>query len=262
MRFLPGAVEYARAGAVPGGLRTIATSPPARSKLSRELPREIEDLLYDPQTSGGLLISLPEADAAALERALRRRLPHRPRPAAREKADPTRMKPNPIIVALDVDSAEEARALVAQLGSQVNFLQGRHGAVRRRRHGLRARTDQGRARTSSSTSNSTTSPKPSSAPWPQVARTGVQFLTAARRGIGDARRGRRARRLPTETARRHRAHQLRPRGHGRSRLRMLGLRPGGGARTQSRPGRHGWHRLLPSRGVDGAKRGGPRTSSS
>jgi orotidine-5'-phosphate decarboxylase len=31
------------------------------------------------------------------------------------------MKPNPIIVALDVDSAEEARTLVAQLGSQVTF---------------------------------------------------------------------------------------------------------------------------------------------
>jgi orotidine-5'-phosphate decarboxylase len=31
------------------------------------------------------------------------------------------MKPNPIIVALDVDSADEARALVARLGSQVNF---------------------------------------------------------------------------------------------------------------------------------------------
>jgi selenophosphate synthase len=26
----------------------------------------VEDLLYDPQTSGGLLIALPEADAAAL----------------------------------------------------------------------------------------------------------------------------------------------------------------------------------------------------
>lgn len=31
------------------------------------------------------------------------------------------MKTNPIIVALDVDSAEEARRLVAQLGTQVNF---------------------------------------------------------------------------------------------------------------------------------------------
>ncbi|MBZ5728973.1 MAG: orotidine-5'-phosphate decarboxylase [Acidobacteriia bacterium] len=31
------------------------------------------------------------------------------------------MKPNPLIVALDVESAAEARALVAALGSQVNF---------------------------------------------------------------------------------------------------------------------------------------------
>jgi selenophosphate synthase len=36
----------------------------------RELPREIEDLLYDPQTSGGLLIALPETEAAPLESAL------------------------------------------------------------------------------------------------------------------------------------------------------------------------------------------------
>jgi selenide,water dikinase len=36
----------------------------------RELPPEIEALLYDPQTSGGLLISLPEGDAAQLERSL------------------------------------------------------------------------------------------------------------------------------------------------------------------------------------------------
>ena len=31
---------------------------------------EIEALLYDPQTSGGLLIALPEGDAAALEASL------------------------------------------------------------------------------------------------------------------------------------------------------------------------------------------------
>jgi selenophosphate synthase len=30
----------------------------------------VEDLLYDPQTSGGLLIALPDADAAQLESTL------------------------------------------------------------------------------------------------------------------------------------------------------------------------------------------------
>ena len=48
----------------PAASRTIANSPPASSRPQRELPPEIEDLLYDPQTSGGLLISLPESDAA------------------------------------------------------------------------------------------------------------------------------------------------------------------------------------------------------
>ena len=40
-------------------------------EMARDLPREIEDLLYDPQTSGGLLYSLPEADAAKLTGARR-----------------------------------------------------------------------------------------------------------------------------------------------------------------------------------------------
>ena len=35
-------------------------------RSARDMAQEIEDLLYDPQTSGGLLISLPEADAARL----------------------------------------------------------------------------------------------------------------------------------------------------------------------------------------------------
>ncbi len=59
IQFLPGAVEYARTGAIPAGLRN-----------NREFviecvegSSEFEDLLYDPQTSGGLLLALPESDA-------------------------------------------------------------------------------------------------------------------------------------------------------------------------------------------------------
>jgi selenide,water dikinase len=66
VQFLPGAVEYARLGAIPGGLknnREFASS-------CVEGNSEFEELLYDPQTSGGLLIALPELDAVLLERKL------------------------------------------------------------------------------------------------------------------------------------------------------------------------------------------------
>ena len=48
----------------PAASRTIANSPPAPWRRSANSRAEIEDLLYDPQTSGGLLISMPESDAA------------------------------------------------------------------------------------------------------------------------------------------------------------------------------------------------------
>ncbi len=59
VQYFDGAVEYAKTGAIPGGL-----------KNNREFivscvegGSELDDLLYDPQTSGGLLLSMPEADA-------------------------------------------------------------------------------------------------------------------------------------------------------------------------------------------------------
>lgn len=60
VQFLEGAVEYAHTGAIPGGLKNnrefIASCVEGSS--------EFDDLLYDPQTSGGLLLAMPEADAA------------------------------------------------------------------------------------------------------------------------------------------------------------------------------------------------------
>jgi selenide, water dikinase len=60
VRFLDGAVEYAKAGAIPGGLNNnrefIASCVEGSSQF--------DDLLYDPQTSGGLLLSISEPGAA------------------------------------------------------------------------------------------------------------------------------------------------------------------------------------------------------
>ena len=60
VQYFDGAVEYAKTGAIPGGLKNnrefVASCVEGNS--------EFEDLLYDPQTSGGLLLAMPEADAA------------------------------------------------------------------------------------------------------------------------------------------------------------------------------------------------------
>lgn len=69
VRFLPGALDYARQGAIPGGLRNNQDFASCVVETTRSLPRETEELLYDPQTSGGLLITMRESDTAAFERA-------------------------------------------------------------------------------------------------------------------------------------------------------------------------------------------------
>jgi selenide,water dikinase len=66
LRFLDGAFEYARLGAIPGGLKNNREYASCAVETVRDLAPEVENLLYDPQTSGGLLIALPDADAAAL----------------------------------------------------------------------------------------------------------------------------------------------------------------------------------------------------
>jgi selenide,water dikinase len=70
VRLLPGAAEYARAGAIPGGQKNNREFASCAVEYAAAPAREVDDLLYDPQTSGGLLISLPDEDARQLERVL------------------------------------------------------------------------------------------------------------------------------------------------------------------------------------------------
>lgn len=63
LNFLPGALEYAAAGAVPGGLGRNRAFVAPLVGTARQVASEIETLLYDPQTSGGLLISMDADDA-------------------------------------------------------------------------------------------------------------------------------------------------------------------------------------------------------
>lgn len=66
VRFLPGAVEYAVAGALSGGLNNNREFAGSCVRMSDRIAPEIEALLYDPQTSGGLLLSMPKPEAEKL----------------------------------------------------------------------------------------------------------------------------------------------------------------------------------------------------
>jgi len=70
---LPGALDAIRLGAVPGGLlsnREFAECMVADDEGS-SIPEDLRKLMYDPQTSGGLLISVAPEDAARMLDSLR-----------------------------------------------------------------------------------------------------------------------------------------------------------------------------------------------
>jgi len=56
---LPGALHYAAGGAQPGGLKNNREFISGCVHARGIIPAELEALLYDPQTSGGLLLALP-----------------------------------------------------------------------------------------------------------------------------------------------------------------------------------------------------------
>jgi selenide,water dikinase len=69
--FLEGAVECVRAGFIPGGLNANRDFAECVVSYEGEIPAEIKTLLFDPQTAGGLLLSVVAEDAPELTGELR-----------------------------------------------------------------------------------------------------------------------------------------------------------------------------------------------
>lgn len=63
---LPGAVDHAAMGIIPAGMYRNRDYVGGRCVVERGVPLAIADIAFDPQTSGGLLVALPEAQARSL----------------------------------------------------------------------------------------------------------------------------------------------------------------------------------------------------
>jgi selenide, water dikinase len=68
---LPGATECVRAGFIPGGLKANREFAECVVEYQNDVADELKTLLFDPQTAGGLLVSVADNDAEALLEALR-----------------------------------------------------------------------------------------------------------------------------------------------------------------------------------------------
>jgi selenide,water dikinase len=67
---LEGALDCIHAGYIPGGLKANREFAECMVEYDPSVPTDIRTLLFDPQTAGGLLISVSAEDAGALTRAL------------------------------------------------------------------------------------------------------------------------------------------------------------------------------------------------
>ncbi len=67
---MAGALECVRAGFIPGGLKSNRSFAECAVQYASGVEEETKTLLYDPQTAGGLLLSVPQATATPLAAAL------------------------------------------------------------------------------------------------------------------------------------------------------------------------------------------------
>jgi len=65
---LPGALEYASQGIVTGGAARNRKYLEGKVNIPRGVPKALEHVLFDPQTSGGLLFAVPEEKAGEVAR--------------------------------------------------------------------------------------------------------------------------------------------------------------------------------------------------
>ena len=68
---LAGAMDCVRAGFIPGGLNNNRDFAECLVSYGESVPAEIRTILFDPQTAGGLLLSVARSDSAALLDALK-----------------------------------------------------------------------------------------------------------------------------------------------------------------------------------------------
>jgi len=70
VQFLPEALDYARQGYLPGGLKRNLEFVAGCVEFAQAVPEDVRNLLFDPQTAGGLLFSVAAPEAARLLAAL------------------------------------------------------------------------------------------------------------------------------------------------------------------------------------------------